>query len=159
MEIKLNPIGIVRVKEFNENGVPGIIEIFEEYADGLKDIEGYSHIIIISYLDRVKEEERKTLLVKPRRFAKLGIPLEEIPTIGVFCTDSPHRPNPIGLTIVELIERKENKLYVNGLDLFDGTPVLDIKPYTQSRIILNARFPEWYLKLKSMISKKNIEEK
>jgi tRNA-Thr(GGU) m(6)t(6)A37 methyltransferase TsaA len=153
MEIYLKPIGIVHVKySDNEvrtayNGVDGILEIYEDYIDALDGLDGFSHIIVISYLHKTEEYHRKVLKVKPRRFAKLGIDLKEIPEVGVFCTDSPHRPNPIAITIVRLINRRDRFLYVDGLDLFDGTPILDIKPYTPGRIVENISLPDWYKRL------------
>ncbi|MDH5806866.1 MAG: tRNA (N6-threonylcarbamoyladenosine(37)-N6)-methyltransferase TrmO [Candidatus Methanomethylicaceae archaeon] len=132
----------------------GVIEILEEYVDGIKGLEGFSHIIIIAYLHKVSDFERKTLLVKPKRFAKFGIPLESIPTVGVFCTDSPHRPNPIALTIAKLLKIEKNKLYVDEIDLFDGTPVLDIKPYTEFRIFKDIKYPKWYSDLLEQIKLK-----
>ncbi|MCS7097716.1 MAG: tRNA (N6-threonylcarbamoyladenosine(37)-N6)-methyltransferase TrmO [Candidatus Methanomethyliaceae archaeon] len=123
------------------------MEILKEYIDGIRGLNGFSHIIIIAYLHRVSEIERRTLLVKPRRFAKLGIPIDSIPTVGVFCTDSPHRPNPIAITIARLLKIEGNKLYVDDVDLFHETPIIDIKPYTESRIIHNLKYPEWYSNL------------
>jgi tRNA-Thr(GGU) m(6)t(6)A37 methyltransferase TsaA len=147
--IELRPIGFVRTRYSDDQirnsweGVEGYIEILEEYRDGLRGIEEFSHIIVIAYLHKVTDHQRKTLVVKPRRAIRLGFSLEELPEIGVFASDSPHRPNPIALTIVELIKIDKNILYVKNLDLFDGTPVLDIKPYTPSRIISNIRIPNW----------------
>lgn len=155
--IKISPIGVVNIKEKDDDvkaakeGVSGVIEVFEEYAEGLKGIEGFSHIIVISFLDRVSEEDRKTLMVKPRRYIRLGIEPESIPTVGVFCTDSPHRPNPIALSIVKLLKVEGRRLHVSGLDLFDGTPVLDIKPYTESRVFQDLTYPKWYSDLLSII--------
>jgi len=68
----------------------------------------------------------------------------EAPLVGVFATDSHHRPNSIAITIVKLLRREGNLLHVDGLDLFDGTPVLDIKPYGYGRIVHNLSVPEWY---------------
>lgn len=158
--IKLTPIGVVRVRESEDfvrnaaEGVPGIIEIFEDYIKGLSGIEGFSHLIVIAYLDRIMDYQRNTLMVKPKRFLKLGIPSEAIPTVGVFCTDSPHRPNPIGVTIVRLLRVEGRELYVDGLDLFDGTPVIDIKPYTEFRAFRELKFPQWYSNLIGIIKEK-----
>ena len=134
---KLKPIGIIHTPYKKDGDVPyqaykskdmGEIEVFKEYEDGLKDIEGFSHLIILyefhkSVKRSVKREhflESSGLLVKPYLNNTLH---------GVFATRSPNRPNPIGLTIVELLERKENILKVRGIDMLDGTPLLDIKPY------------------------------
>ncbi|MEM2896786.1 MAG: SAM-dependent methyltransferase, partial [Candidatus Bathyarchaeia archaeon] len=130
----------------SENGEEGKIEIFKEYEGGLEGIDGFSHLMIITYLHKVKEEEKKVLKVRFKRLLRFGIKPEEIPEVGVFCSDSPHRPVPIALTIVRLIRREGGRLYVKDLDLFDGTPILDIKPYTLERIIKELKLPKWYEK-------------
>ncbi len=155
-----NPIGVVRVNVSDElvkeslEGVEGCIEVFEEYADGLEGIDGFTHLIIIAYLDKVTDEQRRTLKVRHKRLLKLGIDLRDLPEVGVFCTDSPHRPNPIALTIVQLVRREGRILYVKNLDLFDGTPILDIKPYTLDRVITDIDFPEWYKILMEKVEEK-----
>ncbi len=93
------------------------IEVFEEYKGGLKDIDGFSHLLLFYWLHCSKNY---SLLVKT--------PWDSEPH-GVFATRSPNRPNALGLSVVELIEREENKLKVKGLDALEGTPLLDIKPY------------------------------
>ncbi len=160
MAIPIKPIGVVHTSFSPEEiksslgGVDGTIEVFEEYAEGLRGLEGFSHIIVLAYLHFTREAP---LLVKPRRLARLGIPLEELPTVGVFATDSPHRPNPIALTIVELKAVRGRFLEVRGLDLFDGTPVLDIKPYTPSRSLKNIRLPDWYVELLRKARERGVE--
>jgi tRNA-Thr(GGU) m(6)t(6)A37 methyltransferase TsaA len=84
---------------------------------GLTDIEGFSHLIVIWEFDRAEG------------FQLLGTPPSDDRPHGVFATRSPRRPNPIGLTIVELVDRDRNLLHVRGVDMLDGTPILDIKPY------------------------------
>ena len=150
MDININPIGYVKINLSDEEvknslkGVKGRIEILREYQEGLEGIERFSHIIIVAYLHKVHGEQRKVLKVRPRKWVRFGIDISDIPEIGVFCTNSPHRPNPIAITIVRLLNREDNVLYVEGLDLFDGTPVIDIKPYTWSRHIDDIKLPEWY---------------
>jgi tRNA-Thr(GGU) m(6)t(6)A37 methyltransferase TsaA len=95
----------------------GVIEIYKEYASGLQDIEGFSHLILLYYLHLVT---RSDLLVKPF----LGNELH-----GVFATRSPGRPNPIGLSVVRLNKVAGNLLYVQDIDIVSETPLLDIKPY------------------------------
>ena len=98
-------------------GIEGTVEIFPEYVEGLDDLEGFSHIILIYHFHLVK----KTLLkVKPYMDNKLH---------GVFATRSPSRPNPIGISTVRLVKIDENILYIKDVDILDGTPLLDIKPY------------------------------
>ena len=151
--ICLNPIGLIRTRASKDevreslSGVEGFIELFEEYVEGLRGIEGFSHLIVITYLHEVTQDQRSTLLVRPRRLLKLGFKLEEILEVGVFATDSPHRPNPIGLHILRVRGIEGNKIHVSNLDAFDGTPVLDIKPYTPSRVIDISSLPVWYSEL------------
>ncbi len=98
-------------------GCRGQAEIFPEFADGLRDLEGFSHIYLIYHLHQAPPAR---LLVKPY--------LQDAEH-GVFATRTPGRPNPIGLSIVKLERREGNILYLDGLDILDGTPLLDIKPY------------------------------
>jgi tRNA-Thr(GGU) m(6)t(6)A37 methyltransferase TsaA len=160
----INPIGIVRVDYDDElvktslKGVRGVIEIYEEYSKGLEGMDGFSHLILIAYLHKVGGEERKTLLVTPRRFIHLGVDPAIIPTVGVFCTDSPHRPNPIAITIVKLLKVKGRWLSVDGLDLFDSTPLIDIKPYTKARVEGDLSIPKWYSELLNKVKDKHLEE-
>jgi formylmethanofuran dehydrogenase subunit E len=93
------------------------IEIFKEHEKGLKDIENFSHLIVLYYLHK---SDKHSYLVKTPW---------DIKTHGLFTTRSPNRPNPIGFSVVKLVEKKENKLKVKGLDAIDDTPLLDIKPY------------------------------
>lgn len=155
----LTPIGIVRTgyadSDVSESfdGVPGRIEIFEEYSEGLEGIDGFSHIIVIAFLDRVKADERKVLKVKPKWLAKHADDPKNIPEVGVFNTRSPHRPNPIALSVVRLVRRDRNVLEVEGLDLFDGTPVLDIKPYVPQDQSGEVRFPQWFNEMREKVRK------
>jgi tRNA-Thr(GGU) m(6)t(6)A37 methyltransferase TsaA len=95
----------------------GEIEVFEEFADGLKDIEGFSHIWVLFHFHA---SEGYDLCTTPYLDDELR---------GVFACRSPRRPNAIGMSLVRLIERKGNILRIKGLDMIDGTPVIDIKPY------------------------------
>jgi len=160
LNIKLTPIGVIHtsftdeeVKKSWPKGVSGIVEVFPEFENGLKGIDGFSHILIVSWLHKVSNEQRKVLMVKHRRFTRYGIPLDILPLIGVFCTDSPHRPNPIGLSIVRVIKREGRFIHVDGLDLFDGTPVLDLRAITPEFIIKEISVPKWYVELKDLIKK------
>lgn len=132
MEIKLKPVGMIhspfKKKEDIESkkyadpkgfdSIQGELEIFKEYEAGLKDTEGFSHLIV---LFAFHESEGYTLHTKP---------LLEDTLRGVFSTRSPHRPNSLGLTVVKVVERKGNIVKVSGIDMIEGTPILDIKPYT-----------------------------
>ena len=125
--MKLKSIGIIHSpyktrKEAPPQGrlrpeVISEIKIFKEHDEGLKDIENFSHLIVLYYLHKSDKYE---YLVKTPWDTKL---------YGLFTTRSPDRPNPIGFSVVNLIEKKGNNLKVKGLDAIDGTPLLDIKPY------------------------------
>src|SRR5271157_5274331 len=99
----------------------GAIEFLREFEPGLKDIEGFSHIYVLWVFDRSTDFD---LIATP--------PADEGRPHGVFATRSPRRPNPIGLTVVELLGRDGATLRVRGVDMLDGTPVLDVKPYLSS---------------------------
>ena len=99
----------------------GTIEVLCEYEPGLADIEGFSHLYVLWEFDRADGFD---LIAHP--------PTDEKRPHGVFSTRSPRRPNPIGLTVVELLSREGPSLRVRGVDMLDGTPVLDIKPYLSS---------------------------
>jgi tRNA-Thr(GGU) m(6)t(6)A37 methyltransferase TsaA len=98
----------------------GVLKILPEFEPGLTDIEGFSHLVVIWEFDRSHD------------FELLGTPPSDNRPHGVFATRSPRRPNPIGLTTVELRHREGVELYVRGVDMLDGTPILDIKPYLSS---------------------------
>ena len=98
----------------------GMLTILPEFEAGLTDIEGFSHLIVIWEFDR------------SQGFELLGSPPSDNRQHGVFATRSPRRPNPIGLTTVELLHREGRELHVRGVDMLDGTPILDIKPYLSS---------------------------
>jgi len=125
--LAFTPIGIVHsphqhaadtpIQPVFAAGCRGRAEIFPEFAEGLRDLEGFSHIYLIYHLHQAPPAK---LLVKPF--------LQDVEH-GVFATRSPARPNPIGLSIVKLERREGNILYLDGLDILDGTPLLDIKPY------------------------------
>ncbi len=104
-------------------GIRGKIVIKPKFVGGLRDLDGFSHIYLISFLHRVKGYK---LTVRP--------PLDKKPH-GVFASRSPHRPNPIGLSVVKLISIEDNILTIENVDLLDGTPVLDIKPYSPTFIL------------------------
>jgi len=126
-EIRYTPIGLIHSPFKEPPGTPiqaavspdseGTVELFPEYAEGLRDIEGFSHIYLIYHFHLVRDF---SLQVTPY--------LDDQPH-GVFVTRAPARPNPIGLSIVRLVRRKGATLYIRDLDIVDGTPLLDIKPY------------------------------
>lgn len=99
----------------------GTLELLPEFAPGLADIEGFSHLYVLWIFDRSADFD---LIACP--------PADNGRPHGVFATRSPRRPNPIGLTVVELLSREDHLLKVRGVDMLDGTPILDIKPYLSS---------------------------
>ncbi len=134
--MKLLEIGIVR-HEFSDDYVrdhpreiDGIIEIFLEFFGGIAGLREQSSIFAISIMHK-HLNEKYPLIVKPRLLLRKGYREEDLPQIGVFASDSPSRPNPIGLTLLRINRIEGNCLYVSGLDLFNGTPVVDIKPYRE----------------------------
>jgi tRNA (adenine37-N6)-methyltransferase len=98
----------------------GVLEIQPGFEKGLADIEGFSHLFVIWEFDRAQG------------FELVGMPPSDQRPHGVFATRSPRRPNPIGLTVVELVRREGRHLHVRGVDMLEGTPILDIKPYLSS---------------------------
>jgi tRNA-Thr(GGU) m(6)t(6)A37 methyltransferase TsaA len=134
----IHPIGYVRSPHTQKAQIPkgpdakheaeGVLEILPEFERGLQDVEGFSHLYVIWIFDRA--EPGDTLVSTP--------PADDRPH-GVFATRSPQRPNPIGLTVVELLGREGNRLRVRGVDMLDGTPILDVKPYLSSVPVDNLR--------------------
>ncbi len=137
--VELKEIGVIHTPYKDDKDIPhqaylseesGEIEVFKEYQKALKDIEDFSHLIILYQfhepIDKSSKEKEglflktKDLLVNPFLDNKFH---------GIFSTRSPNRPNPIGLSIVELVDRNKNILCVRGVDVLDKTPLLDIKPY------------------------------
>ena len=127
MIINMRPIGFVRSGYMEKTQIPkgpyakhdadGVLELLPELEKGLTDIEGFSHLYVIWQFHRSTTVELT------------GVPPSDDRPHGVFATRSPYRPNPIGLTVVELLRREENRLLVRGVDMIDGTPILDLKPY------------------------------
>jgi tRNA-Thr(GGU) m(6)t(6)A37 methyltransferase TsaA len=158
-EITLTPVGLIRTSAADDEvrqaleGLEATVEIFPEFREALDGLEGYSHIFVLSYLHRLRPDQVGPLKVKPRGLLKRGFKLEELPLVGVFSIDSPTRPNPIGLSLVRLLRIEGTRLFVSGLDLFDGTPVIDIKPYRSDRSTQDFKMPEWYTKLFAKVGK------
>ena len=152
-QVIFQPVGVVRtsasddeVRERREE-FESTVEVFPEFEAALDGLDGFSHIFVLSYLHKLRPDQIGPLKVRPRRLLKAGFKLEELPLVGVFSIDSPTRPNPIGLSLVKLIRREGRKLVVVGLDCFDGTPVLDIKPYREDYRADQYAVAEWYRQL------------
>ena len=140
-KITYHPIGIIHsphkdpkgtpIQPTAAQGIPGTVEIHPRFSEGLQDMEGFSHIILLYHFDRVTETKLK---VKPFLDDEIR---------GVFATRAPVRPNPIGLSIVRLVRVEGNILHVEDVDVLDGTPLLDIKPYVDKFDTRNSDKQGW----------------
>jgi tRNA-Thr(GGU) m(6)t(6)A37 methyltransferase TsaA len=144
MNLSLKPIGFVKTvatgNEVRDKCLISRIIFREELAEALDGIQDFSHLFVIFWLHRIMEKEKDIMKVHPRG-------RHDIPLLGVFATRTPCRPNPLGLTRVKLINVEGNVVTVQGLDAFDGTPVLDIKPFDFWDTTEDFRVPEWWMKL------------
>jgi tRNA-Thr(GGU) m(6)t(6)A37 methyltransferase TsaA len=151
-KIILRPIGFVRTKAVGDEvkDKTRLSEIFldSELVAALEGIAGFSHVFVLFWLHEINSKERKTLKVHPRG-------RRDMPLLGILATRTNLRPNPLGLTLVELVKVESNVLTVRGLDAYDGTPVLDVKPYDSWDCAQNARMPEWWIKLEREKAKAN----
>jgi len=124
---EMSPVGFIRSPYTDTSQIPkgcgarheaeGWVEILPEFEEGLLDVEGFSHLFVIWVFDRSEG------------FELVGTPPTDKRPHGVFATRSPRRPNPLGLTVVRLLAREGRRLRVSGVDMLDGTPILDLKPY------------------------------
>lgn len=142
MNIILNPIGVIHTPIKEKEGAPiqsarseldGVVEVFPEYSEGLDGIDEFSHIYLLYHLNQ--SERVLSLYVKP---------FLDDRTHGVFATRYPVRPNAIGLSIVRFIRRENNRVFFNGADMLDGTPLLDIKPYIPEFDVFEVTKIGWY---------------
>lgn len=145
LEIVLKPVGYVKTaavgaEVMDKQRISQII-IKGELVEALEGIDGFSHLFVLYWLNQVSRGEVR-LKVHPR--GRVDLPL-----LGVFATRTMYRPNPIGLTLVELLKVEGNVLTVRGLDAFDGTPVLDLKPFDPWDAAKDAKVPSWWLKLEN----------
>jgi tRNA-Thr(GGU) m(6)t(6)A37 methyltransferase TsaA len=140
-EFAMRPIGVIRSPFVDKDQTPiqpsrsqaiGQVEVYAEYAEGLQDVEGLSHVILLYVFHR---SSGYALHVKPF--------LDDRPH-GLFATRYPQRPNPIGLSIVHLLARHDNVLEIEGVDVLDGTPLLDIKPYVPDFDVRTEVQVGWY---------------
>jgi tRNA-Thr(GGU) m(6)t(6)A37 methyltransferase TsaA len=126
-EIVYQPIGVIHtpftkmdqmpIQPTGEASAAGTIEIFPDYSEGLKDLDGFSHLILVYHLHKISSMKLTV------------VPFLDTEPRGVFSTRAPVRPNPIGISVVELVCVEDNWLRVDNLDVLDGTPLLDLKPY------------------------------
>jgi tRNA-Thr(GGU) m(6)t(6)A37 methyltransferase TsaA len=105
------------IQPLSENSAAGRIEVFPEFADGLRDLDGFSHVLLLYHFHR------------SRAFSPLVVPFLDTQPRGLFATRAPNRPNPIGISLVRLLRVEGSLLHVGNIDVLDGTPLLDIKPH------------------------------
>ena len=144
----MKPIGVIHTPlkekkdapiQSSRSDITGSVEVFPEYLEGLEGIEEFSHIYLLYGFHRSDREI--SLKVKPFLDDEVH---------GIFTTRHPCRPNPLGFSVVRLIERKENLLYFKGADMLDGTPLFDIKPYIPDFDIFNVDKIGWYQQRKHL---------
>ncbi len=145
-EMILRHIGIVQTDAIGDEvrNKDSISNIVLEYdlTSALEGVKDFSHLFILYWLHEIPQKREQILKTHPRG-------RKDMPLLGIFATRTPHRPNPIGLTLVELLNIAGNVLTVRGLDAFDGTPVIDIKPYDKWDVPDDARMPDWWRKLEN----------
>jgi tRNA (adenine37-N6)-methyltransferase len=143
-EISLKPIGVVQTtsvgNEVRDRNRLSQIILENELTKALDGIEEFSHIFVIFWLHKISKGQRQTLKVHPRG-------RRDMPLLGIFATRTMLRPNPIGLTLVELVRVEGRVLTVRGLDAIDGTPVLDIKLFDSWDMTKTAKVPRWWIRL------------
>ena len=141
MEYTLKPIGVIHTPFTDKARTPiqaarsqavGCAEVYSEFAAGLQDLEGFSHIFLVYVLHQVEG------------YALQVIPFLDDQAHGVFATRYPARPNALGLSVVRLLARRANELEIEGVDMLDGTPLLDIKPYVPEFDVRPATRVGWY---------------
>jgi tRNA-Thr(GGU) m(6)t(6)A37 methyltransferase TsaA len=145
VQISVKPIGWVRneIKEPKRRQWDKVVSelvLNPELTEATEGMEEFSHVVVLFWMHQVPAEARLQTKAHPQRRA-------DLPLVGVLVTRSPARPNPIGMAVVRLLERKGNVLKVKGLDAIDGTPLLDIKPCFPSDAMTQVQAPEWVTKL------------
>jgi tRNA (adenine37-N6)-methyltransferase len=149
MNVVYKPIGIIHspfnnledmpIQPASDASQPGTVEIYPEFVEGLKDLEGFSHIYLIYHLHKMN----KSRLVV--------IPFLDTEPHGIFATRAPSRPNPIGLSLVKIVGQEGNLIHVDRVDMLDGTPLLDIKPYVPEFENVDSVRIGWFEKAKGQI--------
>ena len=151
-KIVMEPVGFVKTtavgKEVRDKSLISKIILREDLTESLEGIKEFSHIFVLFWLHEIADKAKGIRKVHPRG-------RQDIPLLGVFATRTPYRPNPIGLTRVKLLAVEGNVVTVQGLDAFDGTPVLDIKPFDHWDTTEDVRVPEWWLRLEKERTQKH----
>ena len=142
MKIEYSPIGVIHspftelegmpIQPVGATGIQGTVVLFPEYREGLKDLEGFSHIILLYHFHR------------SQGFDLQVIPFMDTEPRGLFATRAPKRPNPLGLSVVKLLGVEDCTLHIENIDIVDGTPLLDIKPYVPKFDNQNEAQTGWY---------------
>ena len=143
-KICLEPVGFVKTeavgKEVRDKNVISQIIFCEELTEALDGVEEFSHLFVLFWLHKIEGKKMDSMKVRPRGRS-------DMPILGIFGTRAPHRPNPIGLTRVKLLNVERNVVTVQGLDAFNGTPVLDIKPFDNWDTTEDFKVADWWMKL------------
>jgi tRNA-Thr(GGU) m(6)t(6)A37 methyltransferase TsaA len=157
MAVSYQPIGVVHspfdgienvpIQPAAAEGICGTVEVFAEFAAGLKDLEGFSHIILLYHFHRVAQTKLTV------------IPFLDSKPRGVFATRAPSRPNPIGLSIVGLQRIEGNVLHIENVDILDGTPLLDIKPYVPAFDHQEAERTGWLATASGEVKRKRSDDR
>jgi tRNA (adenine37-N6)-methyltransferase len=155
--IELKPIGTIHSPFKELSGMPiqpagaadvkGTIEVFEEFREGLKDLDGFSHLILLYHFHQSKG------------FDLSVVPFLDKENRGLFSTRAPRRPNPVGLSIVQLEKVEDLVLHINNVDILDGTPLLDIKPYVPDFDVQAGVRTGWLDKTSKAVSDKKSDER
>ena len=153
-KICLEPVGFVKTeaigKEVRDKKIISKIIFREELTEALEGIQEFSHLFVLFWLHEMSDKDKGIMKVHPRG-------RRDMPLLGTFATRTPHRPNPIGLTRVKLLKVEGNVVTVQGLDAYDGTPVLDIKPFDHWDTTEDVRVPDWWLRLEKEKTEKSEE--
>lgn len=157
MKIEFGPIGIIHspfteiedmpIQPAGASGIKGTIEVFDRYQAGLKDLDGFSHIILLYHFHR------------SQGFNLIVVPFLDTQPRGLFATRAPKRPNGIGLSIVQLDRIEDGALQVQNVDILDGTPLLDIKPYVPEFDAQTAVRTGWYEESRRTVSRRRSDHR
>ena len=157
MKIEFEPIGIIHTpfKELQNMpiqptgavGIKGTVEVFTDYHSGLKDLDGFSHIILLYHFHR------------SQAFSLQVVPFLDTKQRGLFATRAPKRPNPIGISVVQLDQIVNGVLHIQNVDILDGTPLLDIKPYVPDFDAQVKVRTGWLEKARKSVSKRKSDER
>ena len=157
MKIEFQQIGVIHTPYLKLEGMPiqpagalgikGTVEVFEEFQSGLKDLDGFSHIILLYYFHQSKNCKLRV------------VPFLDSTPKGLFSTRAPNRPNNIGISIVKLERIEERILYIQNIDILNGTPLLDIKPYVPDFDVQNDVRSGWLEKAKGKVSDKYSDDR